>query len=128
MGGQELPMALVDSAHFDADAFPLMDPSITEGLRAALGDGVDMIVAKTMGLIEDRLGTLDRLSATPLNEDMARTAHEIGGMAGQIGLTRLGKTALALERANKAGDAAATSALLGDVMEIAAQSKVRVTA
>ena len=110
--------------HFgDVEALPLLDTAMLDGLRAALGPATDTLVEKALDVLGDRLGKLDALAGTPLDEGFARLAHEIGGVAGQIGLSRLSKASLALEQLSRGGDADGASVALGGLQHIAADSR-----
>jgi HPt (histidine-containing phosphotransfer) domain-containing protein len=112
-------------AHLDAvAALPLYDGAVLEGLRAALGPATDTLVEKATDILEDRMARLQALGETPLDDEFARLAHEIAGVAGQIGLTRLSKASLALERVSRDGDAQGACGVLRDVEAIASESRV----
>ncbi len=85
-----------------ADA-PLFDELALQGLRAAFGDKIAMLLGRTRAVIEDRAGQIAPLAAEGPSHALGRLAHEIGGMAGQVGLARLGAAALALEALCEAG-------------------------
>ena len=106
-------MAAVERETGGPSAAPLVDSALIDGLRAALGPATDALVARARGILDDRMEKLDALATTPLDDQFARLAHEIAGVAGQIGLARLSQTALALEQHSRSGDAAATSAAHG---------------
>ena len=107
----------------DVGALPLLDTAMIEALRSALGPGTDALVERARGVIDDRLEKLEALGLTPLDDGFARLAHEIGGVAGQIGLTRLAQAALALERLSRGGDCDAASAALDALLETAEASR-----
>jgi HPt (histidine-containing phosphotransfer) domain-containing protein len=102
---------------------PLYDGAILDGLRAALGPATDTLVEKATGILDDRMAKLHAMSETPLDDEFARLAHEIAGVAGQIGLTRLSKASLALERISRDGDADGAAGVLRDVEAIASESR-----
>jgi HPt (histidine-containing phosphotransfer) domain-containing protein len=111
-------------AQLDAvSGLPLYDGAILDGLRAALGPATDTLVEKATGILDDRMAKLHALGETPLEDEFARIAHEIAGVAGQIGLTRLSKASLALERVSREGDAAGATSVLRDVEAIADESR-----
>jgi HPt (histidine-containing phosphotransfer) domain-containing protein len=105
-------------------AAPLVDATMLDGLRAALGPATDTLVARAQGILDDRLEKLDALGPTPLEDQFARLAHEIGGVAGQIGLARLAKAALALEQHSRSGDAAAAGDALVGLRGIASETRL----
>lgn len=100
---------------------PLFDESALTGLRAAFGDKIAMLLSRTRAVIEERVSQIAPLAAQGPSQALGRLAHEVGGMAGQVGLSRLGAAALALEALCEAGgdadavrDAAARLSLLSD--------------
>lgn len=101
---------------------PLIDETALDGLRAALGPATEMLLEKTRATIEDRMARLAALAAAPTSDDVARLAHELGGMSAQVGLKRLSAEALALERCARAGEAAAAAALARALAETARES------
>lgn len=116
-------MAATDTT-FDAfTALPLVDQTMLDNLRAALGPGTDALVTKASSIIDERLATLETLGATPLEDGVARLAHEIGGVAGQIGLSRLSKASLALEQTSRGGDAEGARHILHEIGVIAAETR-----
>lgn len=108
-------MGLVDAELEGLGDVPLVDEAMRQGLKAALGPAADMIVTKAGQVLDDRLARLHGLGPTPLDDEFRRLAHEIGGVAGQIGLARLSRTALALERISRAGDGSAATAALAEL-------------
>lgn len=96
----------MDGARTEAAEVPLIDRTMIEGLRAALGPATDALIAKASGVVEERMARIAALAVAP-GEDLARLAHEIGGVSAQVGLKRLSAEALSLERLAREGDAAA---------------------
>jgi HPt (histidine-containing phosphotransfer) domain-containing protein len=86
-----------------AGTAPLVDQSILEGLRAALGPATDTIVERAASVVEERMGKIAALAAGPVSDELARVAHEVGGVSGQVGLARLAQEALALEQLCRSG-------------------------
>jgi HPt (histidine-containing phosphotransfer) domain-containing protein len=101
-----------------ADA-PILDKTMIDGLRAALGPATDAVVEKAKSVVEDRMARIAALATTAVSEELARTAHEVGGVSGQVGLSRLSQQALALERLCRAGDEAAARDLADKLKETA---------
>ena len=104
----------------DAGAEPLLDEAMLGGLRAALGPATDALVKKAAEVVEDRMAKLVSLAAEP-SEELARLAHEVGGVSAQVGLKRLSVEALALERLCRAGQmeqARAAAGALGDTARV----------
>lgn len=117
-------MVAADRDNASVAAVPLVDSAMLDGLRAALGPATDTLVSRAQGILEDRLEKLDALAPTPLEDQFARLAHEIGGVAGQIGLARLAKAALALEQCSRSGDADAASTALIGLRDIASDTRL----
>jgi HPt (histidine-containing phosphotransfer) domain-containing protein len=101
----------------------LIDQELVAGLRAALGGGAETLMAKAAEMVRDRVA---RIAAAEPDEAMARLAHELGGVAGQVGLRRLSTEALDLERLCRAGEA---DAALGQAaaVEATARESLRAT-
>lgn len=120
----ETAMAVADRETGSLVAAPLVDAALLDGLRAALGPAIDTLVARAQGILDDRMEKLDALAPTPLEDGFARLAHEIGGVAGQIGLARLSQAALALEQHSRSGDAEAAGDALAGLRTIASESRM----
>jgi len=82
---------------------PLVDAAVLEGLRAVFGDAVSALLSKTRAIVLERLDQIGPLAEAGSAEPLARLCHEIGGMAGQVGMTALSRAALGLEIDLKAG-------------------------
>jgi HPt (histidine-containing phosphotransfer) domain-containing protein len=117
-------MSSPDSAA--SGATPLVDETILDGLRAALGPATDAVMRKAAEIVEDRMGRVAALAAGPVSDELARVAHEIGGVSGQVGLARLSKEALALERLCRAGEEAAAREAAAHLAETAQESMAAV--
>lgn len=117
-------MASADRDHGDFTAAPLIDAAMLEGLRAALGPATDQLLARATDVLEDRMSQLAALADDPLDENLARLAHEIGGVAGQIGLARLARAALALERFSRDGDSLGAAEALDGVRAVDAETRM----
>jgi HPt (histidine-containing phosphotransfer) domain-containing protein len=81
----------------------LVDTTVLDGLRAVFGDAVGALLSKTRSIINERIAQAGPLAETGAAEPVARICHEIGGMAGQIGMAALSRAALALEVELKSG-------------------------
>jgi HPt (histidine-containing phosphotransfer) domain-containing protein len=101
---------------------PLIDRAIIDSLRAALGPATEQIIAKAKTVVEDRMGRIAALAEGPVSDELARTAHEIGGVSGQVGLARLSREALALERLCRDGDAPGAKAAAAALADTARRS------
>lgn len=115
----------------DRDVFatvPLVDSAMIEGLREALGAGTDMLVERAAAVVEDRVAQLSALADRPLEDRVARLAHEIGGVAGQVGMARLSRAALALEQISRAGDATEAAQALDGVRAIEIETRTAMRA
>jgi|OM-RGC.v1.027940885 Hpt domain. len=101
-----------------ADGEPILDESLLGGLRAALGAATDGLVEKAAKVVKERMERIADLAADP-SDDLARLAHEVGGVSAQVGLKRLASEALALERMCRAGEVDAARAAAGALGETA---------
>jgi len=97
-------MGMAKRAEAQDDLPPLVDDAVIEGLRGALGPATEGLIAKATELLRDRIARLPGRAVSQAEEG-ARIAHEIGGMAGQIGLARLARVALGIEQGLRSGDA-----------------------
>lgn len=102
-----------------SDEAPLIDASVIDGLRAAFGERIAMLLSRTRAVIAERAGQIAARAQDGPTPEMARLAHEVGGMAGQVGLTRLSAAALSLEALCGDGDAAAIALAAGHVETLA---------
>jgi HPt (histidine-containing phosphotransfer) domain-containing protein len=125
---QDRTMGLAEIEMDGLAEVPLVDEALRQGLKAALGPAAEMIVTKAGQVLDDRLARLRGLAPTPLADEFRRLAHEIGGVAGQIGLARLARTALALERISRAGDGPAAAAALAELERTAQATLARADA
>jgi HPt (histidine-containing phosphotransfer) domain-containing protein len=117
-------MTVTDERAGSPETAPLVDGVLLDGLRAAMGPATDTLLARARGILDDRLHALDALAASPLEDQVARLAHEIAGVAGQIGLARLAQAALALEQYSRRGDAAAAADALAGLHGIAGETRL----
>jgi HPt (histidine-containing phosphotransfer) domain-containing protein len=120
-------MGMTKRADAQDEAPPLVDHAVIGGLRAALGPATDTLIAKASEMVRDRVA---RLSARVASEgdEAARTAHEIGGVAGQIGLARLAQTALGIEYALKSGAPDKIAAARAEAEKLGALTEASLTA
>lgn len=89
---------------------PVFDPAALDGLRAAFGARITMLLERTRAVLAERVAQIAPLAAEGPSHALGRLAHEVGGMAGQVGLARLRAEALALEALCEAGGAPAAVA------------------
>jgi HPt (histidine-containing phosphotransfer) domain-containing protein len=82
----------------------LIDQTVLQGLREIFGPRSATLLARTRQMVAERVETLGRMAEAGPDDRLARLAHEIGGMAGQVGMKRLSRDALALERLCRTGD------------------------
>jgi hypothetical protein len=88
-------------------ASDLFDAAALDALREIFGDRTAMLLSRTRQMVVERMGMMAEVEGPDRGERLARIAHEVGGMAGQVGMTRLSREALAMERLCREGDAAA---------------------
>lgn len=111
------------------DGAVLVDHAVVEGLRAVFGDATAALLSKTRAIILDRLAQMATAERSGEWERLGRLAHEVGGMAAQVGLARLSDAALALEAAcQNDADAAALSRDMAAMDAIARTSLERLSA
>lgn len=82
---------------------PLIDESVIGQLQEVLGPAVAVILSRGREQVERLVGEISDLESRGELEVIAQRAHELGGVAGQVGLARLSQSALALERAVREG-------------------------
>jgi len=87
---------------------PIFDPAALDGLRAAFGARITMLLERTRDVLAERVAQIAPLSGGGASQALGRLAHEVGGMAGQVGLARLRADSLALEALCEAGAAPET--------------------
>lgn len=100
----------------------LFDASVLDGLRSIFGDATSALLSKTRAIINERLEQMAGMDAAASPDALARMCHEIGGMAGQIGLTTLSRHALSMEGDVKAGAVADLSAAKAELERLARAS------
>ena len=96
------------------DRAPILDPEAFAALADIVGDGALRDLA---GEAEREIAQrLDRLAgADTAARDIAQIAHDLTGLAGQVGLTALAHAAREMQRIARAGDNAALPAAAGAV-------------
>ena len=102
-------------------------PVLDTGYLARLGGHLGAVVLDELmadGLIEltDRLTRLDELAAAGDIDAIARLGHDLVGMAGHLGLTRLSAAAAELNRAARDGAADQAVAIVAEIRGLGADS------
>jgi HPt (histidine-containing phosphotransfer) domain-containing protein len=102
-------------------------PILDAGYLARLGGHVGMTVLAELladGLIEltDRVARLAELEAAGDLDAIARLGHDLVGMAGHLGLTRLSAVAAEMNRAARAGAVSGTGFQVAEVRRLGAAS------
>ena len=102
-------------------------PVLDTGYLARLGGHLGTVVLDELmadGLIEltDRLTRLDELAAAGNIDAIARLGHDLVGMAGHLGLTRLSAAAAELNRAARDGAADQAVAIVAEIRGLGADS------
>lgn len=102
-------------------------PILDTGYLARLGGHIGVTVMSELmadGLIEltDRLTRLGELVAAGDLDGIARLGHDLVGMAGHLGLTRLSALAAGMNRTAREGDNATTAPLVAEVRRVGAAS------
>ncbi len=102
---------------------PILDTGYLARLAGHLGA---VVLAELMadGLLEltDRLARLDELAAVGDVDAIARLGHDLVGMAGHLGLTRLSAAAAELNRAARDGAADQAVAIVTHIRGLGAES------
>ena len=102
-------------------------PVLDTGYLARLGGHLGAVVLDELmadGLIEltDRLTRLDELAAAGNIDAIAKLGHDLVGMAGHLGLTRLSAAAAELNRAARDGAADQAVAIVAEIRGLGADS------
>ncbi len=102
-------------------------PMLDTGYLARLGGHLGAVVLAELmadGLIEltDRLSRLDELAAAGDLDAIARLGHDLVGMAGHLGLTRLSAAAAAMNRAAREGATGQAVAMVAEIRWLGAES------
>lgn len=87
---------------------PVLDMSVRNQLRDALGPVAEQIFSKSQEQILRLVGEISESARMGDTSVAAARAHELGGVAGQVGLARLSAMALAVERGLRNGPAPET--------------------
>ena len=102
---------------------PILDTGYLARLAGHVGP---VVLAELMadGMIEltDRLTRLGELVAAGDLDGIARLGHDLVGMAGHLGLTRLSALAAGMNRTAREGDNATTAPLVAEVRRVGAAS------
>ncbi len=102
-------------------------PTLDTGYLARLGGHLGAsVLAELMadGLIEltDRLARLDELAVAGDLDGIARLGHDLVGMTGHLGLTRLSAAAAGMNRAAREGVADQAVAIVAEIRWLGADS------
>jgi HPt (histidine-containing phosphotransfer) domain-containing protein len=102
-------------------------PILNTGYLARLGGHIGVTVMSELmadGLIEltDRLTRLGELVAAGDLDGIARLGHDLVGMVGHLGLTRLSALAAGMNRTAREGVNATTAPLVAEVWRVGAAS------
>ncbi len=102
---------------------PTLDTEYLARLSGHLGASV-LAELLADGLIEltDRLARLDELAAAGDLDGIARLGHDLVGMAGHLGLTRLSAAAAEMNRAAREGAAGQAGPEAAEVRRLAAEA------
>ena len=102
---------------------PTLDTEYLARLGGHLGASV-LAELLADGLIEltDRLARLDELAAAGDLDGIARLGHDLVGMAGHLGLTRLSAAAAGMNRAAREGAAGQAVAIVAEIRGLGADS------
>lgn len=102
---------------------PLLDDTIVKQLTEVLGPAVGAIFSRGREQVVQLAERIEKNSDQGDSGNIADLAHELGGVAGQVGLARLAQAALTLERELRSGaaptseDAAALKCLAWDSVD-----------
>lgn len=98
---------------------PVLDTDHLDRLEGHLGpDALSELLADGLIELSDRLNRLGQLQKTAELDSMGRLGHDLAGMAGNLGLTRLAATAREMNRVARAGDKPAALAEAGAVRRL----------
>jgi HPt (histidine-containing phosphotransfer) domain-containing protein len=105
----------------------LEKPTLDTGYLARLGGHLGASVMAELladGLIEltDRLTRLEELAAVGDLDGIARLGHDLVGMAGHLGLSRLSAAAAEMNRAAREGAAGQAVAIVAEIRWLGADS------
>lgn len=98
---------------------PVLDQAVFNALEEVLApDALTPIIVEAAEEIRDRLDAISRHLTSVEGPDeggareLARLAHDLSGLSGQVGLAAMASAARALEEALRSGDAAQAGAAL----------------
>lgn len=97
----------------------LLDLSVLDQLREVFGERTEILLSRTRQMVCERMA---QLADEEPGDKLARIAHEVAGMAGQVGMARLSREALALERMCRDGDADGARKAAGALASLADRS------
>lgn len=100
-------------------AADLIDETVIDGLRAVFGDRTGVLLSRTRQMVTERMGVI---AGAGDSEMLARLCHEVGGMAGQVGMVALSREALALETLCRGEDDSAVETAVSSLQRTAAAS------
>lgn len=106
----------------------LLDRRLFNELRAALGPVAEQVLGETDAELGVRMERLGAMSAADFGAETADFAHEIVGLAAQVGMTAAARIARDLERCCLDGDAIAAHAVAGRLIHVTAESLRRLAA
>lgn len=95
---------MLAAGQMKADDSALLDHGVIDGLRTVFGERTGMLLSRTRQMVAERMEQIGRTDPVTESEPLARLAHEVGGMAGQVGMSALSAEALALERLCRQGE------------------------
>jgi HPt (histidine-containing phosphotransfer) domain-containing protein len=97
----------------------LLDLSVLDQLREVFGERTEILLTRTRQMVCERMA---QMADEEPGDRLARIAHEVAGMAGQVGMVRLSREALDLERMCRSGDADAARRAAGALRVVADRS------
>jgi HPt (histidine-containing phosphotransfer) domain-containing protein len=113
---------MLAAGQIKADGAGLLDHGVIDGLRAVFGERTGMLLSRTRQMVVERMEQMGRTDPGAEAESLARLAHEVGGMAGQVGMAALSVEALALERLCRQGEPDAARRAMVALTQTAAAS------
>ncbi|MHA1529898.1 MAG: Hpt domain-containing protein [Alphaproteobacteria bacterium] len=102
---------------------PTLDTGYLTRLGGHLGASVrDELMADGLIELSDRLARLEELAAAGDLDGIARLGHDLVGMAGHLGLTRLSAAAAGMNRAAREGAEDRAAALAAEIRWLGTES------